>query len=182
MSKSGLFAHFGSKEEVQLGLLEGAMKVAAASFVEPALRKPPGLPRLKAVFNGWLGWTAKAGIAGGCPVAAGMFEFDDAAADNPVRRQLSVLDQQWRELLMKLTHEAMRTGQLRSDLDAEQFVWELCGIYLAHHVSFRFAKDPRADKRAQNAFEALLARSKTVRAHPGSKPVIKKAGKKELPS
>src|ERR1700740_2053070 len=77
MSKSGLFAHFGSKEEVQIGLLEHTARIAAEHVVAPAMRASEGLPRLKALIRNWLGWTTRAGLAGGCPVAAGMFELDD---------------------------------------------------------------------------------------------------------
>ena len=160
MSKSGLFAHFGSKQDVQLGLLEKMTAAGAAAFVAPAMQQPPGLPRLRAVVQGWLGWTKKAGLPGGCPVAAGMFELDDADESDPVRRRLAAMEQRWRLLLTQLTAEAVETGELRGGLDVEQFVWELCGIYLSHHASQRFLRDPQADDRALRAFEALLDRSR----------------------
>src|SRR5260221_10428258 len=81
MSKSGLFAHFGSKSEVQLRLLDESMQVATTTIFEPAMKSAVGLPRIRAVFERWLGWTAKAGLHGGCPIVGGFFEFDDAAAD-----------------------------------------------------------------------------------------------------
>ncbi len=156
MSKSGLFAHFGSKEEVQLGLLEHMAQFAGGHIVGPAMRAAEGLPRLRALVHNWLGWTAKAGLAGGCPVAAGMFELDDA--DGPVRERLLAMESQWRGLLKQLTEQAMAHGHLRHDLDTEQFVWELCGIYLSHHASLRFVRDPLANDRAHRAFESLLER------------------------
>ena len=162
MSKSGLFAHFGSKEEIQLGLLEESLRVGALTFLDPALRKPRGLPRLRAVVEGWLGWTAKAGLGGGCPVAAGMFELDDA--EGPVRERLLAIEARWRGLLKQFTQDAMACGHFRRDLDAEQFVWELCGIYLSHHASFRFVRDPEADTRAARAFDSLLERARPGKA------------------
>src|SRR6266702_2604763 len=78
LSKSGLFAHFKSKDAVQLELLEETTRIGFLSFVQPAMKSAPGLVRLHAVVEGWLGWTEKAGLAGGCPVAAGLFELDDA--------------------------------------------------------------------------------------------------------
>ena len=164
MSKSGLFAHFGSKQEVELGLLEKMTEVGAAALIAPAMRGQPGLPRLRAVFTGWLGWSEKAGLHGGCPVAAGMFELDDAAPDDPVRRRLLAMEEQWRGFLRQLTIEAVEAGDLRPALDVDQFVWELCGIYLNHHVSYRFLRDPLADGRALRAFDDLLARSSTKEA------------------
>ncbi len=74
-----------------------------------------------------------------------------------------MMEKQWRETLGELTAQAVERGQLRLELDTEQFVWELCGIYLSHHVSVRFVNDPEADVRAQRAFAALLDRSSDLR-------------------
>ena len=157
MSKSGLFAHFGSKEEVQLSLLEHTAQVAAEHVVAPAMRAAEGLPRLRALVRNWLGWTARAGLAGGCPIAAGIFELDDT--EGPVREQLLQMEKSWRALLAQHVAQAVDLGHLRRDLDIEQFVWELCGIYLSHHAFLRFVRDARADKRARIAFDALLGRA-----------------------
>ncbi len=159
MSKSGLFAHFGSKEDVQLELLEETHRVATATFIEPALRHPAGLRRLRAVVHGWFGWTDKAGLEGGCPIAAGLFEYDDAPVEGPVRQRLVAMEEQWRMFLGTMTGEAVKAGELRADLDVDQFVWELCGMYLNHHVSHRFLHDPNANARAQEAFRGLIKRS-----------------------
>src|SRR5580700_4888350 len=78
MSKSGLFAHFRSKEDVQIALLQYMADFAQAHVVAPAMKSPEGLQRLKALVANWFGWTRRAGLPGGCPVAAGLFEFDDA--------------------------------------------------------------------------------------------------------
>ena len=161
MSKSGLFAHFGSKEEIQLGLLEKMASVGAATFVDPAMLKPRGLARLRAVVEGWFGWTEKAGLHGGCPVAAGMFELDDVDQSDPVRQRLLDMESKWRAFLVHLTTEAVVAGELRSDLEVDQFVWELCAIYLNHHASFRFIRDPLATERALRAFSALVDRSQS---------------------
>lgn len=154
LSKSGLFAHFGSKEEVQLGILTQLALTSAQTIVEPATRAPEGLARLKAVVHNWFGWSAKAGLAGGCPVAAGLFELDDQEGE--VRKQLLVKENEWREFLVALTRAAIATQELRPTLDVDQFVWELQGIYLSHHTSSRFARDPNADQRAHTAFDRLL--------------------------
>ena len=159
MSKSGLFAHFGSKEDVQLELLEETLRVGAATFVEPALQHPPGLGRLRAIVHGWFGWTEKAGLDGGCPIASGLFEYDDTPVEDPVRKRLLVMEERWRMFLETTVSEAVDAGELRSGLDLEQFVWELCGMYLNHHVSSRFLHDPNANARAEEAFEGLIKRS-----------------------
>jgi AcrR family transcriptional regulator len=161
MSKSGLFAHFRSKEEVQISLLEHSGVVGAVQIIEPSMKVPAGLPRLKALVRNWFGWASRAGLPGGCPVAAGMFEFDDV--EGPVRNKILEMEAHWRGLLMQTVADACSLGHLRSDLDAAQFVWELCGIYLGHHAAQRFLKSPDADQRAQTAFAALLERAAPVR-------------------
>jgi AcrR family transcriptional regulator len=171
MSKSGLFAHFGSKEDVQLNLLDETFKLAGSSVIAPAMKKTPGVARLRAVALAWFGWSAKAGLKGGCPVAAGYFEHDDSPEENLVRRKIVDLERQWSELLASLVREAIDLGEFRTDLDVKQLVWELGGIYLAHHVSFRLLRDPKANQRSAKALERLLmdASAHTERAHPRSR-------------
>ena len=77
MSKSGLFAHFRSKETVQVELLTHMAEFARARVVDPAMTARDGLPRLRELVRNWFGWAQRAGLPGGCPVAAGLFEFDD---------------------------------------------------------------------------------------------------------
>ena len=161
MSKSGFFAHFGSKEELELKLLANAAEIAREHVVAPSMKRPKGLTRLRALVRNWFGWTARAGLEGGCPVAAGLFELDDS--EGPVRDKLLEMEQFWRGLLAAQVADAIALGQLKADLDVEQFVWELCGIYLSHHASARFVRDPKADGRARVAFEALLRRAKPSR-------------------
>ena len=160
MSKSGVFAHFSSKVEVQIALLDYTAQFSAACVIEPTFVEPPGLGRLQALVSNWFGWAGRAGLPGGCPVAAAMFELDDV--EGPVRDRVLQLEAEWRGLLAQVTREAMASGELRTDLDAEQFVFELCGIYLVHHVSSRFVRDPSSDARAQTAFDALLARARST--------------------
>jgi AcrR family transcriptional regulator len=157
MSKSGLFAHFRSKEEVQLQLLENTAKLSSEYVVAPAMRAAEGLPRLKALVENWLGWSGKAGLSGGCAVAAGMFEFDDC--EGPIRDRLLAMEKFWRDLLARHVMRAVELKHLRAGLDIDQFVWELCGIYLSHHASVRFVRDKSADRRARLAFDALIGRA-----------------------
>ncbi len=157
MSKSGLFAHFHSKEEVQVGLLQHMAEFANAHVVAPSMAAPEGLPRLKALVQNWFGWAQRAGLPGGCPVAAGLFEFDDI--EGPVRNKILEMEAAWRGLLSSLVAGAIEKRQLSPILDVDQFVWELCGIYLSHHAAHRFLRSADADRRASNAFQALLDRS-----------------------
>lgn len=157
MSKSGLFAHFKSKDQLQISLLDQSAAIAAQHVVAPAMVHPEGLARLKALIQNWLGWSRRAGLDGGCPVAAGLFELDDS--EGPVRDHLFRMEANWRALLGSLVRRAIALRQLRSDLDVDQFVWELCGIYLSHHVSLRFVRDKESDRRAAIALEALFERA-----------------------
>jgi hypothetical protein len=78
----------------------------------------------------------------------------------PVRDKVLQMEAEWRGLLAQVTREAIASGELRADLDAEQFVFELCGIHLVHHVSTRFVRDPSSNARARTAFDALVARAR----------------------
>jgi len=167
MSKSGLFAHFRSKEEVQIGLLGHMARFADAHVIAPAMKAPDGLPRLKALVKNWFGWAERAGLPGGCPVAAGLFEFDDL--EGPVRDKILELETHWRGLLSAMVNHSRKLGHLRRDLDPDQFVWELCGIYLSHHAAHRFLRSADADRRAQTAFRALLERARPAPAENRSK-------------
>jgi AcrR family transcriptional regulator len=160
MSKSGLFAPFRSREQVQIGLLEYMAEYAQARVVAPAMKTEEGLPRLKILVANWLGWAQRAGLPGGCPVAAGLFEFDDI--EGPVRNKIRQMESEWRDLLKGMVRQAVARGQFRRALDVDQFVWELCGIYLGHHAAHRFLRSADADRRAQTAFQALLKRAAPV--------------------
>jgi AcrR family transcriptional regulator len=162
MSKSGLFAHFRSKEDVQVQLLEHMARLANGRVVEPAMKAAEGLPRLRALVRNWFGWAERAGLPGGCPVAAGLFEFDDV--ESPVRDKILELESHWRGLLTGLVARAVSLGHLRRDLDKSQFVWELCGIYLSHHAAYRFLRAADAGRRANIAFESLVRRSQPAAA------------------
>ena len=159
MSKSGLFAHFKSKEDIDIALLEQMVALGHKHVVLPAMRAQPGLPRLTALVENWFGWSTKAGLVGGCPAAAGMFEFDDV--EGPVREKLLELEKQWNELLKQFIAESIATGDLRKDLDIDQFIWELMGFHLNHHASRRFMRDRDANMRATKAFQGLIARSRS---------------------
>src|SRR5262249_42259177 len=130
----------------------------AEHVLRPAMMVPEGLPRLRALVRNWFGWAQRAGLPGGCPVAAGLFEFDDV--EGRVRNKILELEAAWRHTLVQLVERAVELGHLRRELDVDQFVWELCGIYLGHHAAHRFLRSSDADARAQTAFQALLARAR----------------------
>ena len=175
ISKSGLFAHFKSKDDVQIELLDYSSQLSGSHIIEPAMSEPDGLPRLRAVVRNWFGWAPRSGLPGGCPVAAGMFEFDDV--ESPVRDKIAAIEAEWRLFLCNLVRRAVELGQLRENLEVEQFVWELNGIYLAHHTSQRFLRSPDADQRAAAAFDGLLERSLRVEKSRKTKNSIRRRGK-----
>jgi len=160
MSKSGLFAHFKSKEDIDIALLERMTDVANKHVVVPAMRAQEGLSRLTALVENWFGWSTKAGLVGGCPAAAGMFELDDV--EGPVRDKLLELEKQWDEILKQFIVESIAAGDLRQDLDIDQFIWELMGFYLNHHASRRFMRNRDANMRARKAFQGLIDRSRAM--------------------
>jgi AcrR family transcriptional regulator len=157
MSKSGLFAHFHSKEEVQIELLEHMAAFARERVIQPSTNESEGLPRLQALVRNWFGWAQRAGLPGGCPVAAGLFEFDDV--EGRVRNKILEMEGAFRRILTGLVERTVALGHFRHDFDVEQFVWELCGIYLGHHAAHRFLRSGDADSRAQTAFQALVERA-----------------------
>lgn len=157
ISKSGLFAHFRSKEQLQISLLDEMAKTAERIVVEPAMRAEKGLPRLRKLVNLWLGWSRRAGLQGGCPVAAAAFELDDL--DTEIGTHVRAVEERWQALLRQLADEAVAEGHLSPGTDIDQLVWELCGIYLAHHVASRFRRSTDADLRARVAITALLKRA-----------------------
>jgi AcrR family transcriptional regulator len=160
MSKSGLFAHFKSKEEIDIALLEQMVEVAHKNVVVPAMRAQQGLSRLTALVENWFGWSTKAGLLGGCPAAAGMFELDDV--EGAVREKLLEIEKQWNEILKQFIVESIAAGDLRKDLDIDQFIWELMGFYLNHHASRRFMRNRDANMRAKKAFQGLIDRSRPI--------------------
>ena len=172
MSKSGLFAHFRSKEDVQLELLRHTAQFATERVLMPAMSAPEGLPRLNALIRNWFGWAKRAGLPGGCPVAAGLFEFDDV--EGPVRDAIVEMEATWRRTLVGLVERAVGVGHLRNDLDVEQFVWELFAIYLGHHAAHRFLRAADADARAHTALEALMNRATPTKAKRRQKPARRK--------
>jgi AcrR family transcriptional regulator len=180
MSKSGLFAHFRSKEAVQVELLNHMSEFAAEHVLKPSLISAEGLPRLRALVHNWLGWARRAGLPGGCPVAAGLFEFDDV--EGQVRNKILEMESSFRHVLVDLVQTAVDLGHLRRDLDVEQFVWELCGIYLGHHAAHRFLRSADADARAHTAFKALVDRALPDRRRAGTSRALQSKHSKSKPA
>jgi AcrR family transcriptional regulator len=155
LSKSGLFAHFGSKEELQVATVREVQARFAAAVYEPALAAPRGLPRLRAVFDRWLEWPRSDDQPGGCVLLAAAAEYDDQPG--AVRHVLVAGQQALREALERTIALAIEERHLRGDTDAAQFAFELFGIVTATHHDRRLLRAPDALARARRAFERLVA-------------------------
>src|SRR5690606_26468697 len=128
MSKSGLFAHFGSREELLLAVLGHGQQEFIEVVMKPALAEARGLPRLRGMFVNWLDWTESADLPGGCPMIGGATEFDDKPG--PVRDMLASGQRAWIDTLKRAVRQAVEEGQLEPDTDPEQIAFEMFGIAL----------------------------------------------------
>jgi AcrR family transcriptional regulator len=155
MSKSGLFAHFRSKDELQRQVLEAAAEQFVETVVRPALAVPRGVPRIRALVEGWIAWGADAArLPGGCIFVAAAIELDDRPG--PLRDYLVKTQRDWLATLARAADLAAREGHLRADLDREQFAFELYALMLGHQHHGRLLGDPRAVDRVKAAIERLL--------------------------
>ena len=154
MSKSGLFAHFGSKEELQIAVVRESQQRFVDTVVRPALKAPRGIARLHALFSNWLDWTSRARLPGGCPLNAAANEFDDQPG--PVRDAVEAGLNEGRRMLANAVRLAVETGDLRADTDVDQVVFEFTGIELVTMQNKRLFRDKDAHRRAVDAFERLL--------------------------
>jgi AcrR family transcriptional regulator len=152
MSKSGLFAHFGSKESLQLQVLEHSTERFTEDVIRPALKAPRGEPRVRDLFERWLDWDS---AEGGCPLAAASFELDDQPG--PVRELLVRNQRDWTDTLAMIFTGGITDGQFRPDADPRQFAQDLLGVMLAYHHTSRLLRDAEAAARARRALDALLA-------------------------
>jgi AcrR family transcriptional regulator len=156
MSKSGLFAHFGSREDLQLAVLEHAAQRYGETVLMPALKIERGLPRLRAMFAHWLDWTLASGLPGGCIMIAAAAEYDDRPG--PIRDAVIANQHRGNAVTRKAVRLAVEEGHLKPDTDPEQISFELLGIVLASHNHRRLLGDKEARKRALTAFDELVAR------------------------
>jgi AcrR family transcriptional regulator len=154
LSKSGLFAHFKSKEALQLQVLELGIARFVERVVKPALLAPRGERRVRALFEHWLEWPKSSGLVG-CMFVAFATELDDQPG--PVRDRLVESQKEWLEFIAGAVRLAIAEGDFRKDLDPEQFAHELYGIMLAGHHALRLLRSRGAVERTRRAFARLLA-------------------------
>ena len=153
MSKSGVFAHFGSREDLQLAVLEEAATRFGNAVLIPALSQPRGLPRLRAIMHNWFEWV-RGTAGGGCVLLGSVTEYDDRPG--PLRDQVLHNERRWRSELERAVRLAIDAGQL-ADGDADQYVFELYAIPLTvHHEAGLFGYD-LARKHGDAAVERWIA-------------------------
>lgn len=180
MSKSGVFAHFGSREDLQIEVLKLYHHHFEQEVFYPAMKEPRGLPRLQSMFTCWVR-RVTVEIASGCIYISGAVEYDDRPG--AIREELIGVVRAWQDALFRCVQQAIEMGHLRADTDPQQMVYEMYGLILALHHDARFIKRPGSVDRAQIGFDRLLksylnpqpASNDAPAAHQSPQPAAKKA-------
>jgi len=154
MSKSGLFAHFGSKEELQLATIEAARERFIESVFRPALKAERGYPRLMAICRAWLTYVKRGVFPGGCFFAAASFEFD--GRPGPVRDAVARIMDNWIDSIEKAVALAQEEGHIDPDLEPAQLAFEINALFFGANFSYQLRDDKKALERAMQAIEARL--------------------------
>ena len=153
MSKSGVFAHFGSREELQISVVREYHTRFEDEVFFPALREARGLPRLRALFDRWMRRVSDE-IDSGCIYISGAVEFDDRPG--VVRDALVSMVLAWQRALERAIRLAIDEGHLRAGTDPAQVLFDIHGLVLALHHDARFLRSSGAEARARAAFERVL--------------------------
>jgi AcrR family transcriptional regulator len=154
MSKSGLFAHFGSKEDLQIATIEAASQRYITEIFTEAVRQPRGYPRLKAICEAWLSYIRRSVFPGGCFFAAASFEFD--SRPGPVRDRVRLMMDDWMHALERSIQMAKDEGHLKDDVDPPQLAFELNSMFFGANFAFYLRDDHQAISRAERAVHTRL--------------------------
>ncbi|MGN6388572.1 MAG: TetR/AcrR family transcriptional regulator [Burkholderiaceae bacterium] len=157
MSKSGVFAHFGSREELQIAVVKRYHQQFEQEVFAPSIREPRGLPRLEAMFAHWVR-RVTVEIASGCIYISGAVEYDDRPG--AIRDELVRMVRTWQEALLRCVRQAIELGHLREETDPAQVVYEIYGLILALHHDARFLRMPGSAARAESGFARLIDASR----------------------
>ena len=153
MSKSGLFAHFGSKDELQVATLDEAVRRYNEVAFLPALKAPRGLRRLRALSNNWLNWVETSALQS-CPMMSAMHEFDDRPG--VMREAITEHMQRLNDEIMRCVQMTIESGEFKVDTDCEQFAFEMFGIVATSYRSRNLFQDKRALVLANKALDRLI--------------------------
>jgi len=152
MSKSGLFGHFQSKENLQIQILEHAMVQFKETVLLSGLKVEAGIPRIKAVVEKWISWGN--GLGGGCIFVNSSNEFSERPG--PVRDALVASQELWLNSLARLAKSAIKAGDFRPDIDQEQFAFELYSLLLGFHHYLRLLRAKDCQVKEEKALEKLI--------------------------
>jgi AcrR family transcriptional regulator len=152
LSKSGLFAHFQSKENLQVEILNHAARVFSEGVIIPALKTKAGIPRIRALVDNWIQWTSE--LTGGCIFVTASADF----TDRPGRVRDVLLNQQkeWIDCLKRIAQSAVAVGDFRKDIDDDQFAFDLYSLLLGFHLYFNLLDDAEIRKRQEAALTRIL--------------------------
>ncbi|MFT5643775.1 MAG: AcrR family transcriptional regulator [Janthinobacterium sp.] len=153
MSKSGVFAHFGSREDLQIEVLKLYHQRFEEEVFFPSMREPRGILRLQSMFARWVK-RVSVEIASGCIYVSGAIEYDDRPG--PIRDELVAMVQAWRGALVRCVAQSAAIGDLKPDIDAQQLLYEMYGLILALHHDARFLRTPGSVERAEIGFGRLI--------------------------
>ena len=154
LSKSGLFAHFNSKENLQTQVIQWVAEMFADQVMRPAFKEPRGIPRIRAIFENWKDWIDGDSLPGGCIMIASSTEFSDKPG--AVRDEVVTMMDTLLESLTKTAQIAVNEGHFKPDTDPRQFAFEFESLLHGYHLLQRLLKDPNARKRSDLALERLL--------------------------
>jgi AcrR family transcriptional regulator len=154
LSKSGLFAHFKSKQALQLAVMDEVVERFTQRVVLPSLSQPRGEPRVRAFFAHHLDWAENNGFGKGCFFVSLAQEYDDQPG--PVRDRVVQQELDWRSAIAKAVTLAIQEGHFAQSVDAGQFAFEFVGLVHSYQQAFKLLRDPLARERAERAFERLV--------------------------
>ncbi|VVD92901.1 TetR family transcriptional regulator [Pandoraea terrae] len=155
MSKSGVFAHFGSREDLQVEVLREYHRRFEEEVFVPSMGEPRGLPRLRAMVGRWMDKRIRE-VTTGCIYISGAVEYDDRA-ESPVREELVRTVQVWRKALLRAITQAREEGHLREDTDPALMLFEMYSLTLGLHHDARFLREPGAVEMTRVALEKLIS-------------------------
>jgi AcrR family transcriptional regulator len=147
MSKSGLFAHFGSKEELQLATVEVARQIFIDKVTRPAIAAPKGMPRLWGLINQWLVLVEKRVFTGGCFFSAASFEFDSKRG--VVHDRIAAIMREWMDVLTRAVEQARKAGHIGAKVNATRLAYEIHGVAMGAHWAHQLLDDKQAYSRAR---------------------------------
>ena len=157
LSKSGLFAHFQSKENLQLEILKYAAEDFSQKVILPALKVKAGISRIRVFVKNWIDWGNN--ISGGCIFVTAGIEYSDRPGK--VRNLLIKQQEQWIDSLRRIANSAINSGDFKAEIDVEQFAFDLYSMLLGFHYYHKLLKDKKIIERQELALEQLLSKYKS---------------------